>query len=110
MHAAVKVLIGFILIAIGLGLFLNSVIELPAVGSFLSQVDWLGNFVILLTGFIPPFLILIGLFVVWLEVDEMKAEKELRMEEESAVSPVAESAKKTATAARKPRKRGRKRK
>jgi len=31
---------------------------------------------------IPPFLILIGLFIVWLEIDEIKAERELRKEEE----------------------------
>lgn len=107
MHAAVKVLIGFILIAIGLGLFLNSVVQLPLVGEFAGRF-WLDNFLVLLTGFIPPFLILIGLFVVWLEVDELKAEKELRMEEESSAAPIVEEAKKTTKPAA--RKRGRKKK
>ena len=81
MHAAVKVLLGLILILIGLGLFVDSVyplMDIPVV----SDIDWLGNFVILLTGFIPPFFIVIGLFVVWLEIDEIKAEKEIRAEEE----------------------------
>ena len=100
MHAAVKVLIGFILIAIGLGLFLNSVVDLPGIGDYIGKF-WLDNFLVLLTGFIPPFLILIGLFVVWLEVDELKAEKELRMEEESSAAPVVEEVKKTPAAARK---------
>jgi hypothetical protein len=86
MGTALKVLIGLILIIIGLGLFVDSV--RPVVnpifggsGQFLG-VDWLGNFLIVLTGVIPPFLILVGLFVVWLEIDELKAERELKKEEE----------------------------
>ena len=81
MHAAIKVLLGLVLIGIGLGLFVDSVyptLDLPVI----SNIDWLGNFVILLTGFIPAFFIIIGLFVVWLEIDEVKAEKEIRAEEE----------------------------
>ena len=86
MGAAVKILIGLLLICIGLALFIDSI--KPVInplfggsGAFLG-VDWLGNFIILLTGMIPPFLILIGLFIVWLEIDEIKAERELRKEEE----------------------------
>ena len=81
MHAAVKVLLGLILIGIGLGLFVESVgpfLNIPII----SQINWIGNFVIVLTGFIPAFLIIIGLFVVWLEIDEIKAEREIRAEEE----------------------------
>jgi hypothetical protein len=80
MHAAVKVLLGLILIGIGLGLFVDSVT--PILGtSNLIPGDWLSNFLVVLTGFIPAFLILIGLFVVWLEIDEIKAEREIRAEE-----------------------------
>jgi predicted tellurium resistance membrane protein TerC len=82
MHAVVKVLIGLIMIAIGLGLFAESLPQLNLGIPLISGIDWLGNFIVLLTGFIPPFLILIGLFVVWLEIDEIKAERELRAEEE----------------------------
>lgn len=78
MGAALKVLIGLILLAIGLGLFADSVVRfLPGV---LHQVPWLDNFVILLTGVIPIFLILLGLLIVWLEVDEIKMEKGLKQE------------------------------
>lgn len=77
MHAAAKVVIGIILLLIGLGLFVDSVYSSPITG-----VQWLENFVIVLTGIIPIFLILVGLFVIWLEVDEMKAEKEFKLEEE----------------------------
>jgi uncharacterized membrane protein YciS (DUF1049 family) len=83
MNAAAKLIIGLILIIIGLGLFVDSVIPiLGTTGTF--GIDWFGNFIIVLTGVIPPFLIILGLFVVWLEVDEMKAEKELKKEEEKA--------------------------
>ncbi len=75
MHAAVKMVIGLILILIGLGLFVDSVY--PLFGSApLIPVDWLGNFIIVLTGVIPIFLILLGLFIVWLEADELKTAKE----------------------------------
>ena len=78
MNAAIKVVVGLVLLAIGLSLLANGVIliDMPALGTF-----WLKNFITTITGIIPPFLILIGLFVVWLELDEIKAEKELKAEE-----------------------------
>jgi len=85
MHAAIKVLIGLILLLIGLGMFVDSVT--PALRHFLRfpegipRIDWAGNFLIVLTGVIPIFLILLGLFIVWLELDEIKLERELRAEE-----------------------------
>ncbi len=80
MHAAVKIIIGLIILLIGLGLFIDSVIPISGVeGTF--GIDWIGNFIIVLTGIIPIFLIVLGLFVLWLEVDELKAQKELAKEE-----------------------------
>lgn len=80
MHAAGKIIIGLLLILIGLFLFLDS----PEVGLWesLTNVDWLGNFIVVLTGFIPIMLILLGLFVVWLEADELKMENEIEEEPE----------------------------
>lgn len=75
MHAAVKIIIGLILILIGLGLFVDSVYPLSGVKGMFG-IDWLQNFVIVVTGVIPIFLILLGLFVVWLEADELKTSKE----------------------------------
>jgi len=83
MNAAVKLLVGLIFIAIGLGLFIDSVYPIMGTVGTLG-INWLNNFIIVLTGVIPAFLILLGLFVVWLELDEMKAEKELKREEEKA--------------------------
>ena len=74
MHVAVKILIGLIFIAIGLALFL-----VPTV-VFGYTIDWIKNFVIVLTGIIPIFLIVIGLLIVWLELDELKAQRELSKE------------------------------
>ena len=76
MHTVGKIIIGFILIIIGLGLFVNSISPIISwIGDF-----WLENFIIVLSGVIPIFLILVGLFVVWLEIDELKAEQELKEE------------------------------
>ena len=82
MGAAVKTVGGLILILIGLGLFADSIWNiLPG-----PQINWLSNFVITLTGVIPIILIILGLFIVWLEVDEMKSRKEVHRE---AVQPAA---------------------
>ena len=76
MHVAAKVLIGLILIIIGLLLFVFSPIYILG-----YAIDWIKNFVIVVTGIIPIFLIIVGLFVVWLELDELKAQRELAKEE-----------------------------
>ncbi len=81
MNAAIKILIGLILIAIGLGLFVDSISPIVGTSDWFPG-DWLTNFLVVLTGFVPPFLIVIGLFVVWLEIDEIKADREIRVEEE----------------------------
>jgi len=85
MHAAVKAIAGLIVLLIGLGLFVDSVtptlrqvLRLPA---HYLKIDWIGNFITVLTGIIPIFLILVGLFIVWLELDEIKMGRELKAEE-----------------------------
>ena len=83
MNAAAKLLVGLVFIVVGLGLLIDSVIPILGVVGTLG-INWFNNFIIVLTGIIPPSLILLGLFVVWLEIDDMKAEKELKREEEKA--------------------------
>ena len=79
MHPAGKIILGLIMIIIGLGLFVDSVVPISGdLGTF--GIDWLTNFLVVLTGVIPIFLILVGLFVVWLESDELKSRKELSQE------------------------------
>ena len=83
MHAAVKIIIGLIFILIGLGFFVDSVYPISGTtGTF--GINWLENFIIVVTGVIPIFLILLGLFIVWLEADELKTAKEF---EEPAEKP-----------------------
>jgi chromate transport protein ChrA len=74
MHAAVKILFGLLIIIVGFGLFVDSVYGNAWTG---ISINWWQNFKVVLTGVIPPLLILIGIFVVWLEADELKAGKEL---------------------------------
>ena len=93
MNAAVKILLGLILIAIGLGFFVDSITPIVGTSNWFPG-DWLTNFLVVLTGFIPPFLIIIGLFVVWLEIDEIKAEREIRAEEEKEKKEKSKKAKK----------------
>ena len=74
--AAGKILGGLILVLIGLGLFADSIWNLlPG-----PQINRLSKFIITLTGMIPILFILLGLFIVWLEVDEVKAKKEVEKE------------------------------
>jgi large-conductance mechanosensitive channel len=82
MSTGLKILVGLLLIVIGLGLFAD--LEKPITRGIpvIGKIQWLRNFGIVLTGVIPPFLILVGLFVVWLEVDELKMQRELKEEEE----------------------------
>lgn len=80
MGAAAKILLGLIIIAIGFGFFLDS----PSLGIWnsVTGINWWNNFIIVLTGVIPALLILVGLFIVWLEADELSAEKEMGAEKE----------------------------
>ncbi len=102
MHPIGKMIAGLILILVGLALF-----AMPS----LQVVDWLGNFIILLTGTIPILLIIIGLFVIWLEADELKVSKEFETEEKSEKEEVKKKvAAKPKTVAKKTRKKRARRK
>lgn len=83
MHAAVKVLIGFVLFLIGLALFVDALYPILGTSNYFPG-DWLTNFIVVLTGVIPIFLIILGLFIVWLETDELKTQKEIREEEKKS--------------------------
>jgi len=81
MGAAAKIIIGLVIISLGFGLFVDSVYDNRWTSWTGMQINWWGNFITVLTGIIPALLILIGLFVVWLEADEIKAEREIKAEE-----------------------------
>ncbi|MBL7169551.1 MAG: hypothetical protein ISS48_00855 [Candidatus Aenigmarchaeota archaeon] len=78
MGALIKLLIGVVLLVVPLGLYSYEVMN-NMQGLFgLTLMRSLG---IVLQGMIPGLVMLIGLFVVWLELDEWRIEKELKKEE-----------------------------
>lgn len=48
---------------------------------WIARFGW-KDFLTVLNGAIPPLVFLLGVFIVWLEVDELKIERELKKEEE----------------------------
>ncbi|MCX8179226.1 MAG: hypothetical protein N3E38_00595 [Candidatus Aenigmarchaeota archaeon] len=87
MNPWVKILIGLVLLGLPLALYAydlmtpGPVIEFKLVGRTI-QLSPLRSLLTVLEGTIPPFIALIGLFIVWLELDELRIERELKMEEE----------------------------
>ena len=74
MGAAVKLVIGLVILIVGLFLFVDSL------WLHYTGVAWWAAFLTVLAGVIPIFLILVGLFVLWLEMDELKTNKEFAKE------------------------------
>lgn len=72
MHPIIKVLIGAILLIGSIG-YIYSNYDPLGVG-----VGALRAFYIVLNGLLPPFIALLGLFIMWLELDELRIERELK--------------------------------
>ena len=86
MHPAIKMLIGIILLVVPLGFYAFEFIYiLPGTEKPFNilgaEVYLLKSLWTVLQGIIPPFLIIVGLFIIWLELDEWRIEKELKIEE-----------------------------
>jgi len=86
MHPLTKLLIGVILLVVPLGLYAY---EFMYPGAHLFQgapyeFHLRASLWTVLQGTIPPFLIVMGLFIIWLELDEWRIEKELKAEEKKA--------------------------
>lgn len=64
-------------ILVGLALMVGSVV---AVAQY-PQLALVPALITVIKGTVPAFLFLIGLFMVWLELDELRIERELRKEE-----------------------------
>ena len=94
MNTLLKLLIGVTLLVVPLGMYAYEIMNGFGGAFGLKLLQSLG---ILLQGSIPLFVMLIGLFVVWLELDELKIEKELKKEE---VKEEAEKIKKKVTASK----------
>jgi len=79
LHPIVKILIGLLLLLMGAYwvFYGSSLVTLLGVAPNTALAD----FLVLVNGGLPPFVALIGLFIVWLEWDEWKIERELATEE-----------------------------
>ncbi len=94
MNTLLKLLIGVVLLVVPLGMYAYELMNGLGGVFGLKLLQSLG---ILLQGSVPLFVMLIGLFVVWLELDELKMEKELKREE---AKEEAEKIKKKVTASK----------
>ena len=87
MNIFAKLIIGIILLVVPLGLYIyewlypKSPILIPGTQIKLHLLSSLWT---VLQGVIPPFLILLGVFIIWLELDEWRIERELKAEEKKA--------------------------
>lgn len=84
MHILLKLLIGLILLVVPVGLYAyefmypQQQLYLPVIN---RELNLLNSLFIVLQGMVPPFFILVGIFIIWLELDEWKIERELKVEE-----------------------------
>jgi hypothetical protein len=63
MHPIIKVLFGAILLVGGVAVTYQYTLD---------------DFYIVAKGIVPPFIALLGLFIMWLELDELRIEKEMK--------------------------------
>ncbi len=66
MHAIIKIIFGAILL-IGSITYIYS-----------NQYGAWSDFLTVVNGIVPPFVALMGLFIIWLELDELKVKKEIQ--------------------------------
>ena len=92
MHPIAKMIIGVLLIIAGIYWILygpDATKINAAIAPYLARIGaaakatW-NDLILLLNGGIPPLLVLLGIFIVWLEWDEWRIERELKAEEEKA--------------------------
>ncbi len=83
MHPAIKLFIGIILLVVPLGMYAYEFMYPGA--HFLQgtpyEIHLRASLWTVLQGIIPPFVLVVGLFIIWLELDEWRIEKELKEEE-----------------------------
>jgi hypothetical protein len=68
MHPVVNMLIGAVLLIGGIAYV------------YTNQYGAWGDFLTVVNGIVPAFVALIGVFIIWLELDELKVRKELKSE------------------------------
>jgi hypothetical protein len=76
MHAAAKVLIGIVLVVASAWWILQGANQY--LGNWTSSRRGVADLITVLDGILPVLIFFLGIFIVWLEVDEMKVEKEIK--------------------------------
>ncbi len=66
-----KLIIGLVFIALGLAALGGDALRTYGISVPLSSL-WLPALIIVVAGTLPAFLILVGIFVVWIELEELK--------------------------------------
>jgi hypothetical protein len=74
LHPIGKILIGAVLVVGGIWWILQGSITY-------TGRSGLSDFLTVVNGIIPPLVALIGVFIIWLELDELRIERELAAEE-----------------------------
>ncbi len=84
MSAAAKLILGVIVVLVGLWLLLPAgmVEEVKPEEGISARLDWWEPFRTVVMGMIPPFMIVVGILVVWIEAEEMKAPEVPEIEED----------------------------
>jgi uncharacterized membrane protein YwzB len=77
MQAAVKVLIGIVLVIASVWWIIQGSTQYSATIFGITH-SGIQDLITVLNGAIPVLIFLLGIFIVWLEIDEMKIEKELK--------------------------------
>ena len=79
----VKIIIGAVLVILGIWWIAqgSGYIQPLKSSHLVTSRPALADFITLLNGGIPPFLVIIGLLIVWLEWDSFKIQKELSKED-----------------------------
>lgn len=76
MRAEGKVLVGVILVLASAWWILQGADQY--LGSWTSHRRGVADLITVLDGIVPVVIFLLGIFIVWLELDEMKVEKEIK--------------------------------
>lgn len=71
LHAAIKLLVGIILLALGIWLVIPSA-WIPMIKPMGPMLNWGSELVTVLKGVIPALLVLIGVLIIWIESEELK--------------------------------------
>jgi len=74
MHPIIKIFVGAVFVIGSIWWILQGSAQ------YLNR-SGISDFMTVVNGLLPPFVALLGLFIVWLELDELKIEKELKQEE-----------------------------